>query len=125
MVKGDVKPIDPRAVEPLAAQGLTIGQIASSLGVSRTTLYTRMGSEKELRAAVKRGRHKGLSTIANALFNTAKGGNFAAQKYYLSTRDPDRWAESQRHEISGLNGGPIEFQQIVFNPVGPGPSDES
>ncbi len=96
-----IKEIDPNKVEILAAQGLTTGQIASCFGVSRATLYNRMGSEVDVLDAIKRGRAKGIGTVTNALFQAAKEGNITAQIFYLKNRDPDVWKDRKAVEYSG------------------------
>jgi len=111
-------PVTPEMIkqaEALAAQGLTMEQIASVLGMGCSTLYEKQNDIPELSEAIKRGRHKGVATIANALFNKAKSGDNTAMIFYLKNRAPDEWRD--RHELknehSGPNGGPIQNLQIV------------
>lgn len=110
-----MKKADPEKVEALAAQGLTVEQIASCLGMSRSTLYERMGSESDVSDAIKAGRAKGIATVTNALFQSAKGGNTTAQIFYLKNRQPEEWRDRRDHEISGeLNiplSGTVKFVQ--------------
>ncbi len=105
--------IDPAKVEKLAAQGLTVKQIADCLDVGRTTMYTNMGGKRELRDAIKRGRAKGIGTITNSLFTSAKGGNVTAQIFYLKNRQPDKWRDRRDHEVTGKGGKPIDMKWIV------------
>ena len=96
--KDGVKPIDSAKVEQLAAQGLTVKQIASCLNCSRTTLYERMGSKQDVADAIKRGRAKGIGTVTNSLFKSANSGNITAQIFYLKTKGKDR-GYVERQEI--------------------------
>ena len=96
-----IKEVDPLKVETFAAQGLTVEQIADCIGVSRATLYNRMGSEVDVLDAIKRGRAKGIATVTNALFQSAKGGNITAQIFYLKNRQPDEWKDRRETELSG------------------------
>jgi len=95
--------VDPAKVEALAAQGLTVRQIAHCLDCSRTTLYQRMGSQADVANAIKRGRAKGIGTITNALFQAGKSGNVTAQIFYLKNRQPDKykWMDRKAVEVSG------------------------
>jgi len=111
--KDGVKPIDPAKVEQLAAQGLTIKQIAYCLDVGRSTLYERMGGQADVLDAVKRGRAKGIATITNALFQSAKGGNTTSQIFYLKNRQPDLWRDRRELEHSGKGGKAIELAWTV------------
>jgi len=113
-----IKDVDSAKVESLAAQGLTIEQIASCIGVSRSTLYSRMGSEKNVLDAIKDGRAKGVATISNALFQSGKGGNVTAQIFYLKNRQPEEWRDRRELEHSGPEGGPIVAQWSIL-PVTP------
>lgn len=110
------KEVDPNKVETFAAQGLTVEQIASCIGISRSTLYERMGSESDVSDAIKRGRAKGIATISNALFQSGKGGNVTAQIFYLKNRQPDEWKDRREHEISGPDGGPVKLNYLPVCP---------
>ena len=105
--------IDPDKVEMFAAQGLTIGQIADCLDIGRSTLYSHMGGKAELKDAVKRGRAKGVGTVTNSLFQSAKGGNVTAQIFYLKNRQPDKWRDRRHHEVTGKDGKAIEMAWTV------------
>ena len=96
--------------EALAAQGLTRDQIADVLGFSRTTLYNRQAENPDFMDALKRGASKGVATIANALFQSAKGGNITAQIFYLKNRAPADWKDRRDHQHSGPDGGAIEHK---------------
>lgn len=69
-----------------ASRGLTLEQIARSLGIAYYTLHKKTQKFGELDDAIKRGQAKGIATIANALFNAAKNGNITAQIFYLKCR---------------------------------------
>ena len=91
--------IDIAQVEELAARGLTMEQIATSLGVSDTTLYRRKATMKEVSEAIKRGKRRGVVTIANKLFEAAEAGNMAAVIFFLKTQGG--WREKQQVELAG------------------------
>ena len=84
-------------LEQLAGLGLTSKQIAGCLGFGRSKLYTLMGSKSDVLDAIKRGRAKGISLVANALHQNALDGNVVAQIFYLKNRSPDTWKD--RHEL--------------------------
>lgn len=84
-----------KKAETLAAQGLTMPQIALSLGMGHSTLYEKKESYPEFSEAIETGRAKGIATITNALFSNAKKGDTQAQKYYLNNRDNANWKDRQ------------------------------
>lgn len=81
-------------VKALGAQGLSQAQIAESLGISKATFYAKKAEFMDFMDSLEGGRALGLAQITNALFKSAKDGHFPAIKYYLSTRDPERWSET-------------------------------
>lgn len=89
--------IDIKTVEQLASRGLTLEQIASSMGFSVRTLSDRKAQSAELAEAIKRGRDKGVTIIANKLFEAASGGNTAAMIFFLKTQGG--WKEAQKIEV--------------------------
>ena len=95
--------------ESLAAQGLTMDQIASVLGMGERTLYEKQAKYPQISQAIKDGRSKGIATVSNALFTKAKAGDNTAMIFYLKNRDPDNWQEVQKRQFSGPEGGPIEI----------------
>lgn len=105
------KEVAPDKVEALAAQGLTMEQIALCLGMARSTLYVRMGSEKDVSDAIKRGRAKGVAQVSNALFQAARDGNTTAQIFYLKNRDPIAWSDRQ----VTVHTGSIEHRSIEID----------
>lgn len=82
-----------KKVESLAAQGLTQEQICSVLGISTETLYKKKRQFAEFADAINRGRHKGIATITNSLFNKAKNGDTACSIFFLKNRDNRNWQE--------------------------------
>lgn len=86
--------------EKLAAQGLTMDQIALTLNMGRATLYEKVNKYTEFSDAIMEGRGKGLATITNALFKKAKDGDVQAQKYYLNNRDNSNWKDRHDYNIS-------------------------
>lgn len=89
--------IDIKTVEQLASRGLTLEQIASSMGFSIRTLMVRKAESAEIADAIKRGRDKGVTIIANKLFEAASGGNTAAMIFFLKTQGG--WKEAQKIEV--------------------------
>ncbi len=104
--------IDCKKVELLAGQGLTVKQIADCLDIGRSTLYNHMGGKAELKDAIKRGRAKGIDTVTNSLFESAKSGNVTAQIFYLKNRQPDKWRDRKDVEYSGHISQTIEHRSV-------------
>jgi hypothetical protein len=86
--------IDLARVEQLAAEGLSEEQIALSLGISQDTIYRRKNSSAAFADALKRGKARGVETVANTLFRAATDSekpNMAAAIFYLKARG--QWRE--------------------------------
>lgn len=78
--------IDVSRVEELAAQGLTQAEICAVLGISESTLYARKRESEVFADAVKSGKAKAASEIANVLYNMAKAGDLGAIVWWEKTR---------------------------------------
>ena len=90
-----------KKVETLAAQGLTKEQMASVLGMGRTTFFDKQAKYPNFLNAIAAGQAKGIATITNALFNKAKKGDTPAIKYYLNNRDNANWKDRIDSTVSG------------------------
>jgi transcriptional regulator with XRE-family HTH domain len=106
-----------KKTEALAAQGLSQDQIASVLGFSTDTLQRRKKDNAKFAAALKRGQHKGIAKVANALFTSATGGNLGAQVFYLKNRDRDNWKDKIDNTHTGPDDGPIvtRVERVIVN----------
>lgn len=97
------KPTDDlrRQIEQASGLGLPHDQIAALVGISDETLRKYYGPELAV------GKAKASAQVAKTLFNKAvQGGDTTAMIWW--TKAQMRWAETQRHENSGPDGGPIE-----------------
>jgi len=86
-------------VEALAAQGMTDEQICHIIGISHETFYKRQRENPELVEAVKRGKAKGIATIANVIFQKAKNGDFASAAFFLERRGG--WKREDKLNLGG------------------------
>lgn len=87
------------------AQGLTIGQIAKCLGISRASLDRKRKEYEEIEEAIKKGEALGVSKIAQALMNNAiHENNVTAQIFYLKNRS-ENWADKVENSYTLDLGG--------------------
>ena len=85
--------------------GLTQAQIAAIVGISEDTL------QKYYQEEIEKGVARANMQVANNLFSiaTSKGsGAVAAAIFWMKTRA--RWRETDRIEVSGPDGGPIQTE---------------
>ena len=75
-----------KKAESLAASGLTNEQIADCLDMGVTTFYEKSKIYTEFAQAIKRGKSKGIGMMANNLVKLAKGGNAAANIFWLKAQ---------------------------------------
>ena len=97
-------------VEALASRLLSKEQIAISLGISERTLYTNQKESAEFAEAIKRGREKGVASIANKLVESAIAGNTTAQIFILKTHGGQEWKEKQ--EVNLSSDQPISIKLV-------------
>lgn len=110
-----------KKAESLAAQGLTLEQIALTLGISYDTLNERKKEYSEFSEAIALGKAKGIATVSNALFNKAKDGDVPAMKYYLNNRDNGNWKDRIDHNHGVQPGNPLAdlIKEISGNTLEP------
>jgi hypothetical protein len=88
-----------RQVEQASGLGLPHDQIAALIGISDETL------RKYYKTELAVGKAKASAQVAKTLFNKAVvQGDTTAMIWW--TKAQMRWAETQRHENSGPEGGP-------------------
>ncbi len=99
--------IDYDEVEELASKGLTLAQIATSIGISERTLYTKKKAEKKFAEAIANGQIRGIKAVTNKLYEQAMNGNTTAIIFYLKARAG--WMEKVDVSVGG-NGSPIKHE---------------
>lgn len=98
--------IDLKQVESLAANGLTDEQIASALGISRTTLSNRKRENEQFVLAIKRGKAKGIALVTNKLMESIKGGNITGMIFFLKTQAGWKETNAQEEENKEAKNNP-------------------
>jgi len=128
----EVTPEVCEQVENLAAQGLTVDQIALVLGVSHWTIYERQNEFPEFSDAIKRGRGKGIANVTNALYEKATvDKDNTAMIFYLKNRAG--WVDKQevqstveqRHviDLTRIPDDQLESIEAAFSRINPGASE--
>jgi hypothetical protein len=96
-------------VETLAAF-LSAEQVADYFGIGRTTFFAIMERDPNIGELYKRGKSKVIAKVAQGLIQKALSGDTASAIFFLKTQA--RWRETERHEITGADGGPLELARI-------------
>jgi hypothetical protein len=95
-----------KQVEALSGYGLPIEQIAILVrdGIHVDTLRSHFATE------LVSGKAKANGQVGKTLFQKAMGGDTTAMIWWSKTQM--RWAETQKHELTGADGAPLEFTKI-------------
>jgi hypothetical protein len=96
-------------VETLAAF-LSAEQVADYFGIGRTTFFAMMERDADIAERYKRGKSKVVAKVAQGLIQKALSGDTTSAIFFLKTQA--RWRETERHEITGADGAPIELARI-------------
>lgn len=118
-----------------ARSGLTDKEIAEKMCINKSTLYEYKKKYPEFANALKESKRVADAKVEQALYKNAIGYYYeeesmaptgeireirkyakpqtSAQKTWLRNRQPDRWREKQEHEITGKDGGPVVFTELV------------
>lgn len=105
------KPFEPtdaerKQVEAMSGYGLPIEQIAVLIreGIDTDTL------RKHFAIELQSGKAKANAQVGKTLFQKVMAGDTTAAIWWSKTQM--RWAETQKHELTGADGAPLEFTKI-------------
>lgn len=115
------------------ARGATIAEIAEILKVHRSTIYRWMAEHQEFCDAIRIAQSIADERVGFSMYERAVGYSYnavkilqnsgvpivvpyvehvppdvGAGKFWLTNRQPDKWADVSRKEITGKDGGPLE-----------------
>ena len=95
-----------KQVEALSGYGLPIEQIAVLVrdGIHVDTLRAHFATE------LVSGKAKANGQVGKTLFQKVMAGDTTAAIWWSKTQM--RWAETQKHEVTGADGAPLEFREI-------------
>jgi hypothetical protein len=95
-----------KQVEALSGYGLPIEQIAVLVreGIDTDTLRKHFATE------LVSGKAKANGQVGKTLFQKVMAGDTTAAIWWSKTQM--RWAETQKHELTGADGVPLEFAKI-------------
>lgn len=103
--------IDIEQIAELAGRGLSQAEICLVIGISEDTLSRRKADSAAIADAIKRGKARAASEIANRLYEMAKGGDLGAIVWWEKTRCGR--TDKVAHEVTGKDGGPIEITAVA------------
>ena len=92
-------PIDHDEIEKLASIGLNEQQIADYIGISSDTIGRRKKDDVSFAEHIKRGKAKGIATVANNLFTQSAEGNVSAGIFFMKNRAG--WKDKIEQENTG------------------------
>jgi hypothetical protein len=97
---------EKKQVEALSGYGIPIEQIAVLVrdGIDADTL------RKYFITELQSGKAKANAQVGKTLFNKVLAGDTTAAIWWSKTQM--RWAETQKHELTGADGAALEFTKI-------------
>ena len=84
-------------IQKLAGYGLTLDEIADTIGVSLRTLNNKLKNFKDINALYKKGRTEAKVLVTKSLFSKIKNGDTACILFYLKCQCG--WKETQTLEF--------------------------
>lgn len=97
-----------KEIEEWAGQGKRLADVASKMGIGRSTLFRWRERSEAIRDALKKGDDNAVETAEQTLFDLAIGGNIAALIFYLKNKRPNKWRDKRDTEITG--DGKLAFE---------------
>ncbi len=120
----------------MCRRGATDAELAERFGVHIQTIYNWRKVHEEFGAALKTNKEVVDTQVENALLKRAKGFTYIeqvltksgeivsiertvlpeviAQIYWLNNRKPDLWRHTNRHELTGADGKPLNLSPSVI-----------
>ncbi len=103
------------------SEGNYLETAAAIGGVSATTFFRWLqegeqaaaGLKREFWEAVKKAEAEAEALRVSRISKAGKDGNWQADAWYLERRYPDRWGKRIQQEVTGKDGGPLEYVQRV------------
>jgi transposase-like protein len=121
--------------EGMCRRGAIDADLAERFGVHIQTIYSWREQHEEFDAALKINKEVVDTQVENALLKRAKGFTYMeqvltkqgeivsiertvlpeviAQIYWLNNRRPDLWRHTNRHELTGADGKPLNLSPAV------------
>lgn len=119
-------PATAHTAEVLARLGYTDERLASALGVSRSTFSEWKATNAEFADSLKSAKAEADSRVIEALFQRATGytapdGSHipphpTAIVFWLKNRMPDQFRDTNRTELTGPDGAPIQGPPMLELP---------
>ena len=102
---------DDQCIAAIRATGGYISQAAKKLGMSFQGLYKRIDKSPKIKAEWDAIKESYLDLAESKVVSALNEGKPWAICFYLKCQGKGRgWVETQRQEITGKDGGPIEQQ---------------
>lgn len=79
-------------------EGSTIKGACADQEISTQTFYYHYGDDEDFTERVDTAKHKADDRVVKSLYQSAIDGNFPAQKYWLTNRDPENWGEKNEKD---------------------------
>jgi hypothetical protein len=96
-----------KQVEQMTALGLSVQDIAATLRIEPKLL------EKYYKYEIETSAQRINQAVAKVALQSALGGDTDMVKFWLKTRAG--WKETKEVQMTGANGGPIQFQEVKAN----------
>lgn len=103
-------------IEQFMRAGFSMTAFAGHIGVARATLNNWMAEHPEFLEAVSRGKSARLLHWEEAAIRVAKRGGGPGTAtiimFGLKNMAPEEYSDTQKHEHTGKDGGPIKTEEV-------------
>lgn len=132
------KPEFAEEAAQMCAEGATDQELADYFGVDVRTLYRWKNTQAEFRQSLKAAKDAADDRVERSLFERALGyerdevdikvvageivktpirkfypPDTTAAIFWLKNRKPEQWRETKAVELTGANGGPVDFRNLT------------
>jgi len=100
---------------PLMSEGASKCEVAAKIGISEDTLYRWQREIPEFSEAIKKGEQLSKAWWEEQGRINLKDKDFSPTLWYMNMKNRHGWRDKQ--EITGEDGGPIQFQKVAIELV--------
>ncbi len=86
---------------------------ARAAGSNRETVRKLMNRSKSFREKVEQAEMVANEVVEDRMYRGAIEGHFGKQVFWLCNRDPERWKDVKRLELTGADGGPVGLEAML------------
>ena len=94
-----------------------VSKACEAVDIDRKTFYNWQDKNPKFALAIKEIEDAMTDKIEVMLMTKAEQGRQRAMEFYLTNRKKDKYSNIVKNELTGKDGGPINYKEIIYEPI--------